>query len=84
MGGAVHFHWDKRRTRRGTVLLLVLGAPGLLLTFQEGVDAKLLGFVWAATFALLAAAVYSRGARTEPVVTVSDEGVHDRRARPLR
>ena len=77
MGDAVLFHWDKRRTWRGATLLLVLGAPGLLLAFQDGVDAKLLGFAWTVAFALLAVAVYSRGARTEPVVTVSDEGVHD-------
>ncbi len=79
MSDAVHFHWDKRRTRRGTALLLAIGAPGLLLAFQDGVDAKVLGLAWSAAFALLAAAVHSRGARTEPVVTVSDEGVHDRR-----
>ena len=79
MGGAVNFRWDKRRTRRGTLLLLAIGAPGLLLAFQDGVDAKVLGLAWSAAFALLAAAVYSRGARTEPVVTVSDEGIHDRR-----
>jgi hypothetical protein len=75
----MHFHWDKRRTWRGTVLLSALGAPGLLLAFQDGADAKLLGLVWSAAFGFLAAAVYSRAADTEPVVTVSGEGIRDKR-----
>jgi hypothetical protein len=79
MGDAIHFHWDKHRTWRGMVLLLALGAPGLLLAFQDGVDAKLLGLVWSAAFGFLAAAVYRCGAKTEPVVTVSEEGIHDKR-----
>ena len=79
MSDAIHFYWDRRRTRRGAIVLLTIGAAGLLLLFQDGSDAKALGAFWLAAFTLFAAAVDRRGNRGEPVVTVSDAGIHDRR-----
>lgn len=82
MGDAVEFHWDEQRTRRSTVLLCALGAPGLLLTLVDGIEPKILGLSWSAAFCIFAYVVYSRGSRKEPVVTVSAEGIHDRRISP--
>jgi hypothetical protein len=79
MAETANFFWDKRRIRRGAVLLLAIGAGGLLMLLSDGLDAKILGVAWAAAFAILAAAVYSRGYSDAPVVTVSDAGLHDRR-----
>lgn len=76
---AVDFHWDKRRTRRGALLLAVLGLAGLALVGLDGIDAKALGIGWFVSFAALSSAVLSRGTKSAPVLTISPEGVHDRR-----
>jgi hypothetical protein len=83
MSEAVHFCWDKRRTRRSAALLLAIGACGLLIVLSDGLDAKILGVTWATAFAILAAAVYSRGYSDAPVVSVSEAGLHDRRISKL-
>jgi len=79
MTEAAHFFWDKRRTRRGAMVLLAIGAAGLLLVLNDGLEAKILGVIWSIAFAILAAAVHSRGHSDAPVVTVSEAGLHDRR-----
>jgi hypothetical protein len=79
MPEAVEFHWEKRRIYRGAVILLAIGFPGVLLATMEGVDAKSLGLAWTAGFVALAAGVYSRSFKSGPVITISANGLHDRR-----
>ena len=79
MPEAVEFHWEKRRIYRGAVILLAIGFPGVLQATMEGVDAKSLGLAWTAGFVALAAGVYSRSFKSGPVITISANGLHDRR-----
>ncbi len=75
----IEFYWDRHRIYRGAILLLMLGSPGVLLTTMEGIDATCLGLAWVAGFLTLAAVVYSRSFDSLPVITISTDGLHDRR-----
>lgn len=79
MPADVHFYWNRRRTRRGATLLIAIAVAGSSLMLIDDVDAKVLGFAWGLSFAALAGAVYSRGSKVQPVVTISTFGILDRR-----
>ena len=76
---AEHFRWNARGITRATSLAALIGAPGLLLLRDPDFAVKVLGVVWAAPFAVLALALLKRRHDRDPVVTVSAEGLRDRR-----
>jgi len=79
MGDQVDFYWDRRRTRRGALVLLAIGVCGLPLILAGDVDGMVLGIGWAAALTLLAGMVFKRGSDRRPVITISEDGFLDRR-----
>lgn len=79
MQEAIEFRWDSRRLNWYTGLMALVAAPSLLLLFQPGADVKTLGIAWASACALAAIALQKRKRVSLPVVTVSEQGIFDRR-----
>lgn len=79
MTAVLELHWDRRRLRRGALLMAAIGAGGVILFTQDDPSAYWLGGAWIAAFAALALAILGRGRRSGPVVTINAEGIHDRR-----
>lgn len=75
----VEFRWDPARLKWSAGLLVAIGLSGLLLLGETDASVRVLGAVWAIVFAIGAWRVLRHIGDREPVVSVSAEGLRDRR-----